>query len=559
MGGHRAGGRAVVYRTAAVVQAFALTAAVTWWAWVATSLVVGAGAVDDAPFLRRTDHWWVALTLAVLAMAGLVLVATYSAAGFERYRRPNWASRPAPSASPWGADAFGDLSDVGFYDNGRAHARRWLVHVLAAVVAASGAIAWAATASGGVADPTRELGWLVLAATGVVVLCAAAMSLVPAARTDDRLAWRHIGAVTAIGATVLAGGLVLSACLWQVPIASLPRGPLVLAYSAYGWAVGALAVALACAAVVRLRTPSAGEEIREPERPLPTLSGRIVGRVAPVLVHTYVALAAFSVTFVVALGIGLVANRHDLEGYRLTDTPPVGLARWTFALLLGFLFVNLVKSRADPAVLRRVGTIWDVFTFWPRTFHPFSVRCYAERAVPELQELLDDPEQSPTVVLAHSQGSVLTYAALSPLIADAPADGDAPRAGPWGLVTVGCPLRSLYARAFPSYFAPPDFLLARQRLGDRWWNLFRYTDYIGRGVFAPDGDAVAGDGPRPAAPDCWLPTPRSRTSRLELHSNYWDDPWVVARVQDTLADTITGTITGTTTGATTGPGPEEQA
>jgi hypothetical protein len=521
------GARARVFRTAAVLQAFALTAAVTWWAWAAMYLVLDPTTLDHAPLLGADDRGWVGLALGVLAVAALVVVSTASAGGFERYRRRGWT---APSgAAPWGARAFGDLSDPGFYDNERAHTVRWALHLSAAVIAMLAAVWWASAGTGGVANPTRELGWLLLGATAAVALCALAMALVPGAQTNDRLAWRFLAPSTTVSAVALLGGLVLSACLWRVSVAELPRGPLVLVYSAYGWAAGAFAVGLACCLLWRLRTPSDGEPIERPQRPLPTFTGRVASRLALTPGHAQFLFGTFAVTFLVATATSVVANHGDLDDYRLTSTPPVGLARWTFALLIGFLFLNLIKSRADPAVLRRVGMIWDVLTFWPRTYHPFAVRCYAERAVPELQELLDQPERSSVVVLAHSQGSVLAYAALRPLLVD---PATAHRADDWGLVTVGCPLRSLYHRAFPRYFTGHEFADVRDRLDGRWGNLFRYTDYIGRAVFASDGLAVAGDPPSDA-PDCWVPTPRSNTTPLEFHGNYWEDPWVVARVRDT--------------------------
>ena len=82
-----------------------------------------------------------------------------------------------------------------------------------------------------------------------------------------------------------------------------------------------------------------------------------------------------------------------------------------------------------------------MLTFWPRTFHPFAVRSYAERAVPELQEILDRANRGASiVVVAHSQGSVLAYAALRALCSDATPAGPGRR---YALVTVGSPLRAV--------------------------------------------------------------------------------------------------------------------
>jgi hypothetical protein len=223
------------------------------------------------------------------------------------------------------------------------------------------------------------------------------------------------------------------------------------------------------------------------------------------------------------MAVTFVRNRHDLDGYRLSGTAPVALARWSFLVLVGFLFLNVVRSRANPESLRRVGTIWDILTFWPRTFHPFAVRCYAERAVPEIQELLDQPEQTSIVVVGHSQGSVLSYAALRPLLSTVRGRY---RVEDWAFVTVGCPLRALYARAFPRYFTTRDFEAARVALDGRWSNLFRFTDYVGRAVFVSDDDAASGA----ASGDRWLPDPETTGAPIAAHSHYWDDPMVVDAV-----------------------------
>src|SRR4029077_14857326 len=108
---------------------------------------------------------------------------------------------------------------------------------------------------------------------------------------------------TTVGASVILGGLVLSACLWRVSIDELPRGPLVIAYNAYGWAAGAAVVTLACCAVWRLRIPSAGQGIERPQRPLPTFLGRVAARVTPALVHAYLVVGVFAAAFVVALTV----------------------------------------------------------------------------------------------------------------------------------------------------------------------------------------------------------------------------------------------------------------
>src|SRR5207244_7026266 len=75
----------------------------------------------------------------------------------------------------------------------------------------------------------------------------------------------------------------------------------------------------------------------------------------------------------------------------------------------------LIRNARRPNERRVVGIIWDVMTFWPRRFHPFAVRPYAERAVPELEARimrLVGAYARRIVLSCHSQGTVLGYAAL---------------------------------------------------------------------------------------------------------------------------------------------------
>ena len=54
---------------------------------------------------------------------------------------------------------------------------------------------------------------------------------------------------------------------------------------------------------------------------------------------------------------------------------------WCCPRLAAFLYA----AWSDPAKRRTIGVLWDVGTFWPRSYHPLSPPCYTERAVPDLQ------------------------------------------------------------------------------------------------------------------------------------------------------------------------------
>jgi hypothetical protein len=130
----------------------------------------------------------------------------------------------------------------------------------------------------------------------------------------------------------------------------------------------------------------------------------------------------------------------------------------------------------NPHTRAAVGILWDVLTFWPRWHHPFAVRCYAERAVPEIQQRLVRLGEAghPVVISAHSQGTVLAIAALASLEEDLTHDID--------VVTFGSPLTTLYARFFPAYFGRGgDYADVCTRV-ESWQNFYRLTDYVGQKV-----------------------------------------------------------------------------
>ncbi|HJV08043.1 MAG TPA: hypothetical protein VJ653_00100, partial [Acidimicrobiales bacterium] len=153
--------------------------------------------------------------------------------------------------------------------------------------------------------------------------------------------------------------------------------------------------------------------------------------------------------------------------------------------VLALLVVQLVRKGRQGA-RTFASTLWDVFTFWPRRFSPLAVRPYSERAVPELQGRVlhhtkDKHEPCPLVLSVHSQGSVLAFAALSPLSAE--------QLQRVALVTYGSPVSTIYSMFFPAYFGPEQVVELRDKLPAPgglagWRNFYRRTDPIGGPVFA---------------------------------------------------------------------------
>jgi hypothetical protein len=195
----------------------------------------------------------------------------------------------------------------------------------------------------------------------------------------------------------------------------------------------------------------------------------------------------------------------------------------TVAAALPLVVIGLLRSGwHDLDKRRRLGVLWDVGTFWPRSFHPLGPPCYAERAVPELQRRLWwlHDHGGKVLLTCHSQGTILGAAALLQPAARPPGSSVA-------LVTFGSPLRKLYHWAFPAYFSPA--VLAGLPAG-AWRNFAYDTDYIGGPVGLSTVDVRLKD-PRTAHYRWGEPVPPIRG-----HSGYWSDPAMWAQVDEMAAD-----------------------
>jgi len=216
--------------------------------------------------------------------------------------------------------------------------------------------------------------------------------------------------------------------------------------------------------------------------------------------------------------------------WQLHLQPPVvirnlGIAIAGLALPAAMAF--LVSAWSDPAKRRTIGILWDVGTFWPRSYHPLSPPCYTERAIPELQRrmwwLHDNGGR--VMLTAHSQGTILAAAAL--VQPDCRPEDDQP-----ALITFGSPLCKLYSWGFPGYV--DRTLLEKLEPGGigalkGWRNFYYPTDPIG-GSVAPDlsgRDQVDQKFLDPA--DCYYVYGQAPPAS-QGHSGYWAD----SRVWDVI-------------------------
>jgi len=247
------------------------------------------------------------------------------------------------------------------------------------------------------------------------------------------------------------------------------------------------------------------------------------------------------------LGAGVALTAFYLIWFLVTGAEPTLLLhrlQWlvTFCTVaLGWLplagLVLFAYAFRDPLWRRRVGVLWDVATFWPRGFHPLAPPCYAERAVPELQQRITWLAAGPgrrVILSAHSQGTALALAALVQL--------DPSVRQRVAFVSYGCPLARLYRRAFPAFMGDGCLAALWRDLNTppldgitRWKNFWRRTDMIGGPVFRgddqlPDQAATADPLERPdqLLPDPWtdryvLPDP---PPPVRGHLHYLEDPAV---------------------------------
>lgn len=334
-------------------------------------------------------------------------------------------------------------------------------------------------------------------------------------------------AMGAAFAVILVG--VVGVLLWVVKPNSCERGELLAQYRApergLGYEIDGLTRGLARSAVRRQRLA----------RAVPWF-GRAFGLGAIVffLVATYQVASGIAPSIVVSPDVTVFG---------------AWLASWTGALLVAVsvpLFVLFVRSARHPSDRRLAGILWDVLTFWPRRYHPLAVRPYAERSVPEIQGRLERhvSDHRAVVICAHSQGSILAYAALSQLPANITRNV--------AFVTYGSPLRTLHSRYFPRYFIPADFpelagAFAELTRVASWTNFWRSTDYVGRRLFSegvpPVADVFLPDPPtEPLVDDLPLDDPAPRWpdpppppfTKLSVHSYYLSEPSIRAWVDGSL-------------------------
>ena len=228
--------------------------------------------------------------------------------------------------------------------------------------------------------------------------------------------------------------------------------------------------------------------------------------------------------------------------------------------VVGWLVTLLRQAYSDPAKRKTIGALWDVGTFWPRAVHPLAPPCYAERAVPEVvdrirlltghettapddiaslhhQAALPDLERTrglvvpagPLLLTGYSQGSIIASAVIAQLPQEILPE--------IALLSLACPARRPYGRAFPAHFGPrplaelAGLLDAAPGLpAGRWRNLRRKSDYFGSFVFGEpepsldDANLGAQVDQLCLDPAVLVPDSNPTPPPIHRHDQWWPDP-----------------------------------
>lgn len=458
--------------------------------------------------------------------------------------------------------ANGHLNEVG------AKPRKWTVQVaFLAVPAGIVAVGWGLTAT-----LNREE-WV----SGAIGLAWCVAAVVWLAQFEHaRWRWNGPGAVAMLGLAIIMGAFS-GLMIWLVDLLDGDGSQFALAATAiYQW----LTLMFAAMLVVLIVGQAGWYLFAWLGLGRPVGIERRRGEVLPVALRAIDVVLTVAVMVLLAAMIALLVHLNETypEDYLnwINDGPQedwAGIVKVTAWIALGVVVGAVVAVRnglRDRGFRTKIGILWDVASFWPRSFHPFAPPPYTARAVPEIQSRLKEvadlneagavsevnvspsPPASAVILSGHSQGSVVSLAVIATLPPDV-------RRFVW-LITHGSPLATLYRRFFPMYFPVELFTYCAQVDGrgrfeeGRWLNYWRRTDPIGGPCFdegpgdlrvpIPPWSQAALDASKAEArwlPDIQLddplanpPTPYSPSPSVRGHSGYMADP-AMWRALDVLA------------------------
>ena len=405
---------------------------------------------------------------------------------------------------------------------------------------------------------------------GVGISAVAAAFLWLARRPEPGFRWAGTGAVGAFAAIIVLGifsGLIVRTAAW------LSVDDFIITYpDFYQWAVVAVTLALLATTIALVLfwarsilvnlagwKEEAESRFKAAQYPPESVRGNSV---MTVLLRGVVEAAkgvdvmiTLTGTAVFAAGLASLIDmtfRNGSFSEWFDDSEPawawlLDLTGWLAVLAVVGAYLAVRSGLRSEATRRKIGMVWDVASFFPRTFHPLAPPAYAARAVPEIQARIREAAEigGRVVLTGHSQGSVISAAVMASLPDDI--------AKSTALVTYGSPIGKFYRHYFPT--AVPDDLITRlvAKIGPRasesdplyWVNFYRPTDPIAdrafrdgesAGAAIPDDvtDVLAGRGREALGADVELEDPWERElqayrplPRLRGHSGYESDPaWI---------------------------------
>lgn len=506
--------------------------------------------------------------LGLLALLGLVGALVYTAGAsqtqFEKQPLSSLQGMGRPGGEPWNSEER--LTTQGFFYHPRAAGRRFRIHLLIAVVSwlLVGSVALYRTVIQPYDkfDTALDIHDLMSICSGIAYVAVLLLWVTALfAKRHRGEQWTRAGPAIAatlafglVNAVVSGTILLLIKQLDKLPNqpanpTKLMPGPEVNLVDVWGGlALGFLAAAAVLGAIVVFKPLASTEDVKPGRSTGPgcEIDGLPDSMEKPLRRSRFLAILAkrgWVIALLVALSIYLVGLltvyfRVEWNGFpelpepKNQNSPLYQIGAYVLPAL-ALLLVQLVRKGRKGA-RTFASTLWDVFTFWPRRFSPLAVRPYTERAVPELQGRIlhhtqNKKEPCPLVLSVHSQGSVLAFAALSPL--------DETQLQRLALVTYGCPISSIYSMFFPAYFGPAEVAALRNKLPTLrgglagWRNFYRRTDPIGGPVFGATDECdteVLDPFRGPVADISDATPPRERDAapwlRVSGHSYYEQEP-----------------------------------
>jgi hypothetical protein len=218
-----------------------------------------------------------------------------------------------------------------------------------------------------------------------------------------------------------------------------------------------------------------------------------LGAIAGGVVYLAFVLQQFTIDDGKDLVVWLAGLLATFEGETL-----VAAGKW---LAGGAVTIAALGSRFTQTFGRlrvAIDAVLDIDNYFgdPPNRQPPRARIYSRYA--SLLGYLRERGYARIVIVAHSQGTVISADLLRYLQSQDRLQGIV-GALPIALVTVGSPLRDLYAERFPLVYrwvgpreaAFADAAPAAAELGaSEWVNACRSGDYVGRFIWTPDGDAA---------------------------------------------------------------------